>query len=236
MSRILQSSVIPLLSQKDYSWVWTKNPKLYQSDFLKEKMIEISVPLYREDRPTGEVISIFVKFNDSLYPQFDHVHHSCHFICRDKKFSNRYIVNGFKSSTAKSAVWFNIDDIQKNSYVVAAKQEAIMRWTLMIDLYNEGLEDLCWQKALPIAKKAFDEVRVMMEVGWIDGVWFSDAIEWFEKNGFTDIPPVEKWKNCDGLGGWEIESHPSYGCTAGTNVRIDWENKKFVIYTWDSGD
>ena len=167
--------------------------------------------------------TVFVKMDDSYSFRTDAVHHK-----------GKYIINGFKSSTAKRAVVVTYAELQ----------EQVKASEMYLDIQDAAAE-IAQEKYISAMIGLYQGMSPAALEGATDKVWelveaekFEELRAWFEAHEFTKIPPVEDLtKLTRSMGGWCVKSGPDgWGHQCGTNMEIDWANRTFALRGWSSDD
>jgi hypothetical protein len=217
------------------------NERLSYDFFCKESKYDFDMTTIMEKVLGGScLLTVRVKtnFNDSLPVTLSlTTNYSLNPIFGIREWSTKnggwvYIINGYKHCTAKKAEWFKESDLYKSDEYLTYKHNVDLEREKIRTNHYLNLQKEMYDCIGPIGRKAINELPGIMGCATRERVR-----NWFVDNDFENIPPVEDFEKFrKSLSGWSVSSGQAYGHGCGTEMCIDYINKRFFTRGWSSDD
>lgn len=143
----------------------------------------------------------------------------------------RYVINGFKSASAKRAITCSYDEFRHQIEVTTFYQQFTRaKDTIMEEekqmVLAELEKNLCEAARQAYADDIFQLVKDKK---------FGELRQWYVDHGFTNVPPsIDQMHKLDSF---ITSSKPDgWGHQCGTGMNVDYEKKTFSAFGWSSDD
>jgi len=147
----------------------------------------------------------------------------------------RYILNGFKSSTAQRAVTCTYQELSEQINANEIYQDI-----------QDAAKIIAHEKHIEVMARLYRGMSPAALEAATDRIWelaasdkYEELYAWFMDHGFKNIPPIEVLRSNlkPSMKDWVTKSGPDgWGHQCGLAMKINWKARNFESYGWSSDD